>query len=244
MLFGRRRQAGVAAGCQFFRFALRALQRVSYEGRGAREPTYLFDPCRESAAVETSFRHNHQTICLWWIWQYFAVYNSIFCRFDVIATAKFAGNMTNVGNDSESLKSRIGKLIRDKRLQAGYHRQGQLAEALGCDQSRVSRWESGREMPDSSYRKKLHSLIHTTEKDFTHVRSAGLDDEIAEAIERGARKVLANSMSIKSPVADYKGLSATKLRLIELVGRMNESEARRVLANLGGSKGKKARRSK
>lgn len=100
----------------------------------------------------------------------------------------------------ETLKQRAGKIIRAKRIAAGYKRQGNLAEALGCDQSRVSQWESGKEMPDTAYRLKMHELIKTIDADFEPavIRDNG-EPNFEAAIERAAERVLSKRASTTLP---------------------------------------------
>jgi transcriptional regulator with XRE-family HTH domain len=49
------------------------------------------------------------------------------------------------------LKERFGNMLRARREEMGFLSQAEFAEALGVDQSRVSRWESGRFSPDEDH---------------------------------------------------------------------------------------------
>lgn len=55
----------------------------------------------------------------------------------------------------DNFKRRIGKKIKARRLEVGFDTQAALAKAIHVDQSRVARWESGTNLPDTSLRAEL-----------------------------------------------------------------------------------------
>lgn len=59
----------------------------------------------------------------------------------------------------DSFKKRFGQKLRARRIEKGFSSQSDLAEKLEVDQSRVSRWENGREFPDGPYRDKLMKVL-------------------------------------------------------------------------------------
>lgn len=63
----------------------------------------------------------------------------------------------------DNYKRIIGKKIRERRLEMGIKTQGDLAKLLDTDQSRVSRWERGQNLPDQKYRKQLLDILASDE---------------------------------------------------------------------------------
>lgn len=54
-----------------------------------------------------------------------------------------------------NFKETIGKKIKERRKAMGFKTQESLGIAVGADRTRVSRWESGENLPDPVYRDKL-----------------------------------------------------------------------------------------
>jgi transcriptional regulator with XRE-family HTH domain len=61
----------------------------------------------------------------------------------------------------DNFKRAVGERLRARRIMLGFKTQAKLAKALGVDQSRVARWESGSNLPDSNYRAKIHEVLGT-----------------------------------------------------------------------------------
>lgn len=62
-----------------------------------------------------------------------------------------------------NLKKTIGKKLRAKREEKGFSTQASFAKAIDADQSRVSRWETGDNVPDSSYRARINEVLGVTD---------------------------------------------------------------------------------
>ncbi len=69
----------------------------------------------------------------------------------------------------------IGQKIRRRRIEKGFATQAELAKKLGTDQSRVSRWERGENLPDEMYH---DALLEALESD-----DSLLDIDVREKIK-------------------------------------------------------------
>jgi transcriptional regulator with XRE-family HTH domain len=63
-------------------------------------------------------------------------------------------------------KRMFGKKIQIRRIAVGFSTQEQLAEALGVDQARVSRWENGTNFPSKEYWPSLVKILKLKEEHF------------------------------------------------------------------------------
>lgn len=159
----------------------------------------------------------------------FVVLSVFFYGLNQIDTTNFALTIVSMGNDVETVKQRAGKIIREKRIAAGFKRQGAFAEALGCDQSRVSMWESGKELPDRFYRDKMHALIKTVESDFEGVVSLNVDSRILSTLEQAAESVFSKYRSKLELPTDESGLSENHRKLISIVPTLSDARVRMLL---------------
>lgn len=64
----------------------------------------------------------------------------------------------------ENYKKLVGEKIRKRREEMGFPSQEDLAAALNTDQSRISRWETGRNLPTGDRRKGLLELLKCDEE--------------------------------------------------------------------------------
>ena len=66
-----------------------------------------------------------------------------------------------------SLKKRIGKAISARRKEVGFKTQVELGEAVGVDQTFVSKWETGAYKPSEIYIEKLKEVLKVGDDFFT-----------------------------------------------------------------------------
>lgn len=57
------------------------------------------------------------------------------------------------------LRNKLGEKIRKRRKELGYKTQEALADKLDVDVSRISRWETGDEFPDTKHRANLFEIL-------------------------------------------------------------------------------------
>lgn len=69
----------------------------------------------------------------------------------------------------EKFKKLVGKKIQTRRKQVGFKTQEALAKALGTDQTRVARWESGRHLPDAKFQDLLQKILKVSSSFFDSV---------------------------------------------------------------------------
>jgi transcriptional regulator with XRE-family HTH domain len=99
----------------------------------------------------------------------------------------------------------IGRKIRKRRRLAGFKTQDDLARALGCDRTRVSRWESGEESP-RKFRDQLMSALGVGPDFF--------EEETPPSVVRDGAP------------------ESAKLAILRLVLDMSDADARGLLATL------------
>jgi len=63
-------------------------------------------------------------------------------------------------------KKLIGQKIQDRRIEMGFSTQAAFAKALCIDQSRVSRWESGANVPDPESKSEIMRILKCDESLF------------------------------------------------------------------------------
>jgi transcriptional regulator with XRE-family HTH domain len=66
----------------------------------------------------------------------------------------------------KSLKTKVGRLIKDRRKELGFKTQESLAVAIGTEQPTVARWESGVYFPSEEYIEKLKVALDVTDDFF------------------------------------------------------------------------------
>ena len=90
---------------------------------------------------------------------------------------------------------KIGKFIADRRKNANYT-QMQLAEKLGITDRAISKWETGKSLPDSSIMLQLCSLLDITVNDLLSGEVVTMDQYNKE-LEKDVLKYLADSSLLK-----------------------------------------------
>jgi len=66
----------------------------------------------------------------------------------------------------ESFSVFLGKKIRDRRRACGFETQSALADAIGVDRTRVSRWEKGQNIPSKQLRETLKRILNVDDSFF------------------------------------------------------------------------------
>jgi transcriptional regulator with XRE-family HTH domain len=74
-----------------------------------------------------------------------------------------------------NFKELVGKKIKARRREKGFTSQRALAIAVGADRTRVSRWESGENLPDPAYKALLAEKLDVPETFFDSVDSPQTD---------------------------------------------------------------------
>lgn len=72
---------------------------------------------------------------------------------------------------SMNFKIYIGNKIKNRRKEMGFKNQKALAAAMGVDETRISRWESGQNIPDSHLRKTLCRLLKVDNQFFETIHN-------------------------------------------------------------------------
>lgn len=73
----------------------------------------------------------------------------------------------------ESYKRLIGKKIQKRRIEMGFATQSDLAAKVGVDQSQISRWESGANIPEGTLKKDLGDALGVAEGFFEMIDVIG-----------------------------------------------------------------------
>jgi transcriptional regulator with XRE-family HTH domain len=76
-----------------------------------------------------------------------------------------------IGNDVGNFKKLVGQKIRERRKIMGFQTQDALAKAIGADRTRISRWESGENLPDPVYKEALAKALGVDESFFEDIPS-------------------------------------------------------------------------
>jgi transcriptional regulator with XRE-family HTH domain len=98
----------------------------------------------------------------------------------------------------DNFKRYVGKKIQERRVELGFSSQAKLARKLDVDQSDVSRWESGQNLPEGQHKQKLLEALDVDNsfidipKDFT-ARPQSIDEMTPEHI----KEALKNAFSPK-----------------------------------------------
>ena len=102
-----------------------------------------------------------------------------------------------------NFKDYIGKKIKKRRKQLGFKTQKDLAAALGTDESRVSRWESGQNIPDRTFKKVICKVLKVDMQFFESIEN---NDE--DASNKSTPELISSIITL------LPALSQTELSLI------------------------------
>lgn len=72
----------------------------------------------------------------------------------------------------KNYKKLVGTRIKEFRERAGYSTQEDLARRMDIDQSRISRWESGQQMPTGEHKATLLRLLNKSSEDLFSAQNA------------------------------------------------------------------------
>lgn len=115
-----------------------------------------------------------------------------------------------MGKHLESYKKLIGKKIQRRRVELGIDSQESLAGKVGVDQSHVSKWESGKNLPEGKLRRTIADVLKVSD-DFFELIELNPSDDIKERLcnqiirevlglnEFQLNKVIFAVQTIKSP---------------------------------------------
>lgn len=92
--------------------------------------------------------------------------------------------MLCMGKHLESYKVLIGRKLRDRRLEFGFKTQDDLATRIGSEQGQISRWESGKYIPEGQLRAALCEALKVSDSFFEMVEITKTDKvSIEEAMQ-------------------------------------------------------------
>jgi transcriptional regulator with XRE-family HTH domain len=74
--------------------------------------------------------------------------------------------MLIIGNYLDNIRRLLGQKIRERREEKGFKTQGDLAAKLGVDQSRISKWETGANLPDDESKQILKTALEVDDAFF------------------------------------------------------------------------------
>jgi transcriptional regulator with XRE-family HTH domain len=85
----------------------------------------------------------------------------------------------------KNFRQLVGKKIRSRRIEMGFPNQDALARALDITQSQVNKWETGKHLPEKSWKESLMKVLNTDESLF----------DIGESVPRYDFSVAADFLS-------------------------------------------------
>lgn len=137
--------------------------------------------------------------------------------------------MEYIGFDVESYKKTIGARIRRRRRELGYNSQEAFAKALGLDQPRVNKWETGKNYPDASHRQKIAEKLKVTESEFFSVNEP---PETPPKAELGPETIQAIREVVKESLAETQPRDDDAEKLLGLISRLTPAQRRTLIATV------------
>lgn len=92
----------------------------------------------------------------------------------------------------------------------GFGKQADLANAIGTDRTRVSRWESGESLPDSEYKASLLRVLRLTESELFDIPS----EEPAPPIDLAAARA---KLDVLDMLTKFAALSQAHQKIVQAV---------------------------
>lgn len=114
----------------------------------------------------------------------------------------------------KKIRKRIGELIAQRRTELGYKTQAEFAEALETDQSKISRWENGVNLPEGKSLQKVCEALQISEDYF---------DKAIEAPPLNAQAIYEYIRDMEAQIGDGK-LDYAKRLSAESHSRMAPSD--------------------
>lgn len=122
----------------------------------------------------------------------------------------------------KKLNAWVGLKLRQRRIEKGFKSQEALANALGLDKSRISRWENGHDRPTEK-KEELYFLLDIDDSFFDPSNNSDKTttpgDMSDEELERLISKVISKTEALKKGDKDSPQNSEEKLRQ-DLINRI------------------------